>query len=283
MTNASHSRPRALVFGLGFTGRSIAERLLQLGWQVGGTGRTRPDMSGVDGLTFAGKPTPELENVLATCDLLVGSIPPGAGGADPVLEAFPELERTCRARAVVYLSATSVYGDREGKWAFEGEAPRPVSERGARRVEAELRWLETGLPVHVLRLAGIYGPGRSPFDKMGRAVVKPDHVVNRIHVEDIADLVARIAEHPVPGIYNVADGHPAPPQDVVREAARMAGAPAPVEVPWTDPSLSPMARSFYAETKRVGTTRVRATFGWTPRYPTYREGLAQIWAERAPR
>ena len=164
---------------------------------------------------------------------------------------------------------------------FEGEVPRPETARGRRRAEAELRWLETGLPVHVLRLAGIYGPGRSPFDKVDRAVVKPGHVVNRIHVDDIAELVARVAENPEPGIYNVADGHPAPPDEVVRFAAELVGAPEPREVSWTDPSLSAMARSFYGETKRVSIEKAQRVFGWKPRSATYREGLrAVLQAER---
>jgi nucleoside-diphosphate-sugar epimerase len=263
---------------LGFTGRAIAQRLLAQGWRVSGTGRAAPEMEGVRGISFDGAVSAALSKAVAKADVIVSAIPPAREVSDPVLEALPELALTCRARAVIYLSATSVYGNRDGQWVFEEEAPRPQTERGRARAEAELRWLETGLPVHVLRLAGIYGPGRSAFEKMERAVIKPDHVVNRIHVEDIADLISRIAAKPAPGIYNVADGHPAPPQDVVKLAAQIADAPPPREVAWTDPELSAMARSFYGETKRVDISKVAATFGWAPRYTDYRAGLAQIFA-----
>lgn len=288
MTDASReARPSALILGLGYTGRTIARDLLAQGWRVTGTGRDRPNATsgpaGVETLVFhteTGEGFEAVRERAAKCDLLISSVPPLPSGADPVLTGLPGL-RT-HARAVIYLSATSVYGDRGGDWVFEAETPRPLSYRGRARVEAELRWLETGWPVHVLRLAGIYGPGRSAFSKLDRAVVKPDHVVNRIHVDDIAALVSAIAHGPRPGIYNVADGHPAPPDEVVRFAAGLAGAPAPREVAWTDPGLSAMARSFYAETKRVDASRARAAFGWEPRFGDYRSGLRAVWeAERA--
>ena len=272
MANAGR---RAVILGLGFTGAAIARRLLADGWDVAGTGRSLPKVGGVQGLVFDGKASEELRRLVAECDFLVASVPPGSDGSDPVLNAIPDIEILCGG-VVIYLSATSVYGDRGGDWVFEGEVPRPETERGRRRAEAELRWLETGLPVHVLRLAGIYGPGRSPFDKVDRAVVKPGHVVNRIHVDDIAELVARVAERPEPGVYNVADGNPAPPDEVVRFAAEFVGAPEPREVPWTDPDLSVMARSFYGETKRVSVDKTQSVFGWEPRYPTYREGLRAV-------
>ena len=274
MANAGR---RAVILGLGFTGKAIARRLLADGWEVAGTGRSLPRVSGVRGLVFGGEATWELRELVGACDLLVASVPPGADGSDPVLDAMPDIGELCGG-VVAYLSATSVYGDRGGDWVFEGEVPRPGTTRGRRRVEAELRWLETALPVHVLRLAGIYGPGRSPLGKVERAVVKPGHVVNRIHVHDIAELVVRMAESPEPGLYNAADGHPAPPDEVVRFAAELVGAPEPEEVPWTDSSLSEMARSFYSETKRVHIGRARRVFGWEPRHPTYREGLRAVLA-----
>lgn len=284
MTRPSPSSPCALVFGLGFTGRAVARRLLAEGWRVAGTGRERPVMAGVEGLVFEGEPTPALDAALARATLVLSAVPPAPDGSDPVLDAYPRLGSglghdlgATPARAVIYLSATSVYGDRQGGWVTEAALPRPRTRRGRARAEAELRWLETALPVHVLRLAGIYGPGRSAFDRLERAVVKPGHVVNRIHVNDIAALVSRIACAPAPGLYNVADGHPAPPEDVVRFAARLAGAPPPREVPWTAPELSPMARSFYGETKRVDATRARETFGWGPAFADYRAGLRAIW------
>ena len=277
MANAGRTMPRrrALIVGLGFTGKAVARRLLADGWEVAGTGRSLPEAEGVRGVVFDGEASDELRGLVGSCDLLVASVPPGPDGGDPLLDAVPDMESLCGG-VVAYLSATSVYGDRGGDWVFEGEVPGPETARGRRRAEAELRWLETGLPVHVLRLAGIYGPGRSPLDKVERAVVKPGHVVNRIHVDDIAELVARVADSPAPGIYNVADGHPAPPDEVVRYAAGLLGAPEPREVAWTDPSLSAMARSFYGETKRVDIEKAKNVFGWEPHHPNYREGLRAV-------
>ena len=287
MTKPTHRQ--ALILGLGYTGRAIAEALLGEGWQVTATARTAPDMAGATsrfrGLIFDGTPSPELQNALARADLVISSIPPSRDGSDPALDVL-----TLPPATVIYLSATSVYGDRAGQWAFEGEPPTPSSARGRRRADAELRWWEAGAAAgaatHILRLAGIYGPtlgteSRSAFDKMERAVRKPGHTVNRIHVRDIARLVLRIAASPRPGLYNVADGRPSPPEDVVRAAARIAGAPAPREIDWQSGELSPMARSFYAETKRIDISLARATFGWEPRYTDVEAALREIWAERS--
>ena len=268
MTKASHKQ--ALIFGLGFSGHAIAERLREAGWKVIGTTRS----GGAEALRFDGTASLRLKTVAEDAALVISCVPPARDGSDPVLDAFPE--GFPRARAVVYLSATSVYGDRNGQWAFEGEPPTPSLRRGLARAEAELLWLETGGPVHVLRCAGIYGPGRSVLDKLDRAVVREGHVINRIHIDDLAELVARIAQTPVPGIYNVADGHPEAPEAVVDFAARLAGQPTPPRVGWRDPSLSEMARSFYSETKRVDIGRAKRTFSWEPRYPSYREGLRQV-------
>jgi len=289
MTNASDKQPQVLIFGLGYTGRAVAQALVDSGWQVSGTGRTAPDWPGVRGIVFDSDTRSELRDAIINADVIISSIPPGQDGFDPVLEAFPGFENICEAKAVIYLSATSVYGDRKGQWVFEDESPRPQTRRGKARAEAELRWLETGLPVYILRLAGIYGPddygqGRSAFNKMERAVIKPGHVVNRIHVEDIAALALKITRRAsaglAPGLYNVADGQPAPPQDVVDLAAEMAGAPWPRRVDWTDTELSKMARSFYAETKRVDISKAKRVFGWTPKFTDYRLGLSDIWARR---
>jgi len=277
MTNPQDtSAHNALIFGLGYTGRAIAARLLGHGWHISATGRTVPVMDGVTGHTLDSLP----DATLANASLIISTVPPNADGSDPVLDAL-----TLPHVTTLYLSATSVYGDRQGQWAFAAEPPTPVSARGHRRAEAELRWLETGAPVHILRLAGIYGPGingqsRNAFDKMTRAVIKPGHTVNRIHVADIADLVMAIASRPSPGIYNVADGHPGPPEDVIRTAARIAGAPAPRELDWRSPELSPMARSFYAETKRVDISQTCRTFGWRPAHTDIETALLQLWAER---
>jgi len=188
-----------------------------------------------------------------------------------------------------YLSATSVYGDRAGKWAFEDELLYPTTQRGRNRIEAELNWLETEIPVHIFRLAGIYGSNlygasRNAFDRlrMGRAkaVIKDGHVVNRIHVADIASALMASLDNPDPGrIYNIADGHPEPPQNVLEFAADLIGEPRAPKVHLETAELSPMARSFYAETKRIAITRAQEELGWSPNYPNYREGLTEIYRQ----
>ncbi len=188
-----------------------------------------------------------------------------------------------------YLSTTAVYGDRGGGEVDETSECRPATRRGLRRLEAERAWAALGLPLHVFRLAGIYGPGRGPFEKVraGRAqrVVKPGQVFSRIHVEDIAAVLHASITRPAgsyPAIYNVCDDEAAPPQDVIAHAARLLGLPVPPEVPFEQADLSPMARSFYAESKRVSNRRIREELGVDLRYPTYREGLAALLESEAP-
>lgn len=178
-----------------------------------------------------------------------------------------------------------VYGDRQGAWVDETSEPQPSSERGRRRLAAEDAWrafgARSGKHVQVFRLAGIYGPGRSAIDNLragtAKRIVKPGQVFNRIHVEDIAAVLEAATErNEGHAIYNVADDEPAPPQDVVAYAAQLLGATPPPEIPFRDAGLSAMARSFYAENKRVSNERMKAGLGITLRYPTYREGLEAI-------
>lgn len=278
------SAPLAVLLGEGYTAGFIRAELERAGWRVVGTSRAgragtlRLGPGGVD---------PALRPLVERAALLIASAPPELDGSDPVLAHIRGWDVS---GAALYLSATSVYGDREGRWAFEAEAPTPLSVRGRRRAAAELAWMETGWPVLCLRLAGIYGPGRSTFAKLragtARAVEKPGHVVNRIHAGDAARLVRTIAETPlrdpvwgrVPAALNVADGHPADPAEVVRFAARLAGFAEPPTVDWRDPALGRVARSFYAETKRVDIARARLWFGWRPRFADFRAGLRDVWA-----
>jgi nucleoside-diphosphate-sugar epimerase len=166
----------------------------------------------------------------------------------------------------------------------ETTPPAPTTARGRARLAAEAAWRATGLPVHIFRLAGIYGPGRSPFEKLragtAQRIVKPGQVFSRIHVDDIAAVLAASIAAPAPGtVYNLCDDEPAPPQDVIAHAAALLGLPPPPEVPWVEAEagLSPMARSFYAESKRIRNDRIKA-LGVRLAYPTYREGLAAILA-----
>lgn len=213
---------------------------------------------------------------------LLASLPPDAHG-DPVLDRHAAALAAASPRWVGYLSTTGVYGDRAGGWVDEESAIDPATERGRRRAAAEAAWLAIGLPVHLLRLAGIYGPGRSALDRVrdGRArrIVKPGQVFSRIHVADIAQVLAASIARPRPGrAYNLADDMPAPPQDVIAFAADLLGAPPPPEVAFDEADLSPMARSFYAESKRVSNARIKSELGVQLLYPDYRAGLRAIHA-----
>ena len=184
-----------------------------------------------------------------------------------------------------YLSTTGVYGDRQGGWVFEKSRLAAQSPEGARRVAAERDWLEVGrgmgLTVTIHRLPGIYGPGRSAFDRLreGRAsrYAAPRHLFSRIHVDDLAaELAASIARPRAGAVYNVCDDEPAANSEVVAHAARLLGIEPPPEVPLDLAALAPAARRFYAESKRVSNARAKAELGWRPAYPTYREGLAAV-------
>lgn len=266
---------RLLSVGHGYSARAL-EAILPAGWQVRGTNR-----AGADGrLQWPGEDlAPHLE--WAT-HLLTSVAPDGEG--DPVLR---ELEAEIKASAfdwVGYLSTTGVYGDREGDWVDEGDDLRPATERGRRRVAAETAWARLGVPLHIFRLAGIYGPGRGPFAKVragtARRIVKPGQVFSRTHVEDIAQVLLASIKRPNPGaVYNVCDDDPAPPQEVIAEAARLLGLPLPPEVDFETADMTPMARSFYAESKKVRNDRIKQELGVVLRYPDYRVGLRALLAE----
>jgi nucleoside-diphosphate-sugar epimerase len=215
---------------------------------------------------------------------VVLSIPPTEAG-DPALrmhradlDAAPDLEWLC------YFSTVGVYGDFGGAWIDESAPTRPINQRSAHRVEVEQQWrdyaADRGVPLLILRLAGIYGPGRSAFDKLregtARRIVKPNQVFNRIHVEDIGRVTALGAQRKLSGTFNLADDEPAPPQDLIEYAARQMGVPVPPDVPFEEANMTPMARSFYSDNKRVSNKAIKAALGIELLYPTYREGLDAI-------
>ena len=266
-------------FGMGFSARALAETLRQQGWRVSGTSRRpsdAPDMHRFD------RNHPLDPSLFQTCSHILTSIAPDELG-DPVLDLHGADLRASKASWVGYLSTTGVYGDRGGDWVDEAGDLRPAGARGQRRVDAEQGWRDTGLPVHLFRLAGIYGPGRSALDTVreGRArrIIKPGQFFSRIHVDDIAAVLLASITHPNPGAaYNVADDLPAPPQDVIAHACRLLGVAVPPDTPFAQAELSPMAASFYAENKRVRNDRIKTDLGVTLTYPTYREGLAALLA-----
>ena len=229
---------------------------------------------------------PRLRDDVAAADALLVSVPPGMHG-DPVLAAFSQKIAAAPLKSVVYLSTVGVYGDHAGAWVDEGTPCRPVSARSRERLAAEEAWgdlaARAGKTLHILRLAGIYGPGRSGFDKLAagtaRRIVKPGQVFNRIHVEDIARAIFAALGAPTGGVWNVTDDEPCPPQDVVAYAASLMGRPAPPEVAFEDADMTPMARSFYGENKRVSNAQLKEGLGVKLAFPTYREGLKAIWEE----
>lgn len=278
-------------FGLGYSAKVFAHFLQEQGWRVIGTTRSEEGCSklralGIDARLYQGDgPNDLCVEGLAEATHLLMSIAPGDNG-DPVLRDFGEILASSKnIEWCGYLSTVGVYGDHQGQWIDEGTEPKPVSVRSKRRVVAENGWLEMWntqmLPVHVFRLAGIYGPGRSAIDNLqqGRArrIVKAGQVFNRIHVEDISKVLFSSVQNPKPGsIYNVTDNEPAPPQDVVTYAAEVLYVPPPPFVSFEDADLSPMGRSFYGENKRVSNKRIRDELGVTLSYPTYREGMAAL-------
>jgi len=276
-----------LSLGHGYTAAALTRRLGP-GWTVIGTTRRaekaeRLRAEGVEPRLWPGE---DLAADFARVTHVLCSISPDAAG-DPVLvhHAHALAAAAPRLRWVGYLSTTGVYGDHDGGWVDEATPLAPTTERGRRRVLAERQWQalaeRAGLPLHIFRLAGIYGPGRGPFEKVrdgtARRIVKPGQYFSRIHVDDIAAVLTASISHPDPGaIYNVADDDPSPPEDVLAEAARLLGLPVPPEVPFDEADMTPLARSFYAESKRIRNDRIKNDLGVVLTYPDYRSGLARL-------
>jgi nucleoside-diphosphate-sugar epimerase len=276
-----------LSLGHGFSARALAPLLLSEGWEVIGTTRDPAKLEAMraTGVTAILWQEDSVTEALGRATHLLMSAAPDAEG-DPALRlAGPAIAaRAPRIEWAGYLSTTGVYGDHQGGWVTEDTPLDPATRRGQLRVEAEAAWAAVpGLPLHIFRLAGIYGPGRGPFAKLrkgtARRIIKPNQVFSRIHVEDIAQVLRASIAQPNPGAaYNLCDDAPAPPQDVIACAAEMLGMPIPPEVPFEEAELSPMARSFYGESKRVCNARIKEELGVTLRYPDYQSALAAILA-----
>lgn len=280
---------RLFCFGLGYSALALADTLRAEGWGIAGTCRTPETLTalrgrGLDAHLF------ERAHLLAPSALegvthVLQSIPPDAEG-DPVLALQrATLARLPQLRWFGYLSTTGVYGDRGGGWVDEQSDLQPTGERGRRRVAAEVGWSRLahaeGLPLHIFRLAGIYGPGRSALDSLragtARRIIKPGQVFSRIHVADIVQVLRASLARPSPGaVYNVCDDDPAPPWEVIEYAAQLLGVPPPPAVPFEQAELSEMARSFYDDNKRVRNERIKRELGVQLMYPSYREGLRAL-------
>lgn len=287
---------RLFIFGLGYTSLRLADRLRGAGWSVAGTTRGAEKAAslraaGIDAFTFdRGQPLADAALALAGATHILSSVPPDERG-EPVLDMHGAdiAARAGDLRWVGYLSTTGVYGDTGGQWVDEQSPLNAAGTRGQRRVSAEAGWLDLyrahGVPVHLFRLPGIYGPGRSAIDALragtARRVDKPGQVFCRIHVDDIGGALIASMARPMPGrAWNIVDDEPAPAAQVVEHAARLLGVEPPPLEPFDPAAMSAMAASFYADNRRVRNDRLKQVLGYRLIHPTYREGLAaQMAAE----
>lgn len=281
-----------MIFGCGYSGSAIAQAFRAKGAQVAGTVRSAQkalDLATHDikAFVFDGSPfSRELEAQLRETTHLVQSIPPGRDG-DPLLPLLDgRLQSLCpELKWIGYLSTVGVYGDHGGGWVNEETPGSPILGRSIERVDTEEAWeaagRSVGVPVASLRLSGIYGPGRNAFVNLSqgkaRRIIKKDQVFNRIRVEDIGSATLFLGERAFGGIYNVTDDEPAPPQDVIAEAARLMGIAPPPDQDFDTAEMTPMARSFYGANKRVSNMKIKQA-GFHFRFPEYRMSLAQMWS-----
>ena len=282
-----------LVFGLGYSAQHFVHHYAQAFEHVAGTVRDmaqpRPLAGEAEILHFAPDgAAPEIDERLGQADVILVSIAPGTS-VDPVLARYGRrIAGLKRAQKILYLSTIGVYGDRGGEWVDETALPQSNNERSKVRISAERAWLALGKDpsktVHVMRLSGIYGPGRNALLNLqagkARRLVKPGQVFNRIHAEDIARACAALVAYAgASDVWNVTDDEPAPPQDVIAFAAEMMGVAPPPEQDFATAELTPMARSFYGENKRCANRKIKEEAGLELAYPTYREGIAALWAD----
>lgn len=279
---------RALVLGHGYSAGFLTPLLRAEGWQVQGTTRGTPERVAAAGAApLLWSDAEAIGRAIADADAILVSTGP-EDGRDPTLATYGTALKAARPAWLGYLSTTGVYGDHQGGWVDEDTALTPSTRRGRERVAAEAEWQALasahGLPLHIFRLAGIYGPGRGPFAKVragtARRIVKPGQVFSRIHAEDIARaLLASIHAPRAGAIYNLCDDDPAPPEDVIAHAAELLALPLPPAEDYATAEMTPMARSFYAESKRVSNRRMKQELGVVLRYPDYRRGLAAMLAQ----
>ena len=274
-----------LSIGHGYSAQALAPLLLAEGWRVIGTTRSADkaealQTAGVEPVIWPGT---DLRPLLAQASHVLTSVAPTPEGEPVLADLGAALADADHLDWVGYLSTTGVYGDHQGGWVDEDTPLTPSTKRGKMRVAAEAEWASLGLPLHIFRLAGIYGPGRGPFAKVragtARRIIKKDQLFSRIHVEDIAQVLKASIDRPNAGaVYNLCDDDPAPPEDVIGYAAELLGLPQPPAEDFETAEMTPMARSFYAESKRVRNDRIKTELGVVLRYPDYRTGLRDLLA-----
>ncbi len=294
----AETRPRLFCFGLGYTASRLAHAVVAEGWRVAGTCRGAEGQAalrdqGIEALRFdRDHPLADAAAALAGATHVLCSVPPDEAG-DPVLDSCAEaLSALTGLGWVGYLSATGVYGNHGGGWVDETTPTAPTGAAARRRAAADSAWQalasERGVKVHIFRLAGIYGPGRSALDAVragtARRVVKAGHVFSRIHVDDIVQVLRASMARPDPGaVYNVCDDHPAPAAEVTAYACTLLGAARPPEERFEDAGLPPRRAAFWADNKRVRNERIKSALGVRLKFPDYRAGLDAIRAgEDAP-
>lgn len=277
-----------LLLGAGYSARRFGKIASEYGAEVWGTTRSSEKAAQLPAWGIQPITLPADNNLLAqrlreATHLLVSVPPHEDGGDSPAEFDLPQLVGN-KLQWIGYLSTVGIYGDHGGGWVDEGTACRPVSRRSLARLEHEQEWAETarriGVPLAIMRLSSIYGPGRNAFVNLengsARRLIKKDQVFNRIHVDDIANAAMHLARDDVGGIFNVTDDEPAPAQDVVTYAAKLMGVDPPPEIDFATAQLSPMARSFYGENKRVSNALIKET-GFVFRHPDYRSALDVMW------
>lgn len=279
-----------LILGGGYTGQRLAQFLDDRAVPVRITTRQGHPIPGLSAPCFpfcqttGGVQTPLAPAALDQITHVVSTIPPDDRGQDPVLSSLLPQLLSLNPVWVGYLSTTGVYGDTQGAWVDETTPVKPQNLRSQHRVAIETAFLQSGLPAHIFRLPGIYGPGRSALDRLRRGqahrIDKPGHVFCRIHVDDIVQTLWASMEQPQPlSIYNVCDDEPSEPGDLLVEAAHLLGLQPPAAIPFAQAQLSPMGASFWEECRRVSNQKIKQELGVQLRYPTYREGLRGILLE----
>ena len=275
---------RLFILGLGYSARHFVRKHGGSFSHVAGTARDpaqRDDLAGIELHAFSGSNPPRqtVEQVRGA-DVLVVSIPPGSAG-DPAIAAFGDV-LAAGGRKIVYLSTIGVYGDHAGGWVDENTPPQATLDRARMRLAAEKAWMDVARgDAAILRLAGIYGPGRNALATLragtARRIIKPGQVFNRIHVDDIASAIMAAIHRQGGGIWNVCDDEPTPPQDVITHAAKLMGVAPPPEEAFETAEMSAMARSFYASSARVSNAKLKHELGVALVHPTYRHGLDALW------
>ncbi|MET4480669.1 SDR family oxidoreductase [Bradyrhizobium sp. F1.13.3] len=276
---------RLFILGLGYSARHFVRLFGGRFSHIAGTVRDpvqRGDLAGIEVHAFSGgSPARETVERISDADVLLISIPPGSAG-DPAIATFSDVLAADRHLRIIYLSTIGVYGDHAGGWVDESTPPKADLDRTRMRLAAEQAWTDTtGGDAAILRLAGIYGPGRNALVTLRagtvRRIIKPGQVFNRIHVDDIANAIIAAVRHPSGGIWNVCDDEPAPPQDVIAYAAKLMNVAPPPEEAFETAEMSAMARSFYASSARVSNAKMKRELGVTLAYPTYRHALDTLW------